>query len=76
MTDEFLEHIFKNSEKAKLIEALTEELQNFDKAIVILIKDKEDSRYSSLEMTLGLDSTYEAYGILEVAKQDLQKEEY
>jgi hypothetical protein len=76
MADEFIERIFKNSEKAKLIEELTSELEDHDKAIVILIKDKEESRYGSLVMTLGLNTTYEAYGILEVAKQDLQKEEY
>jgi len=58
---------------------LTKELAEFDKVIIILIKDSEDeesSKYTSLVMTLGLNSTYEAYGILEVAKQDLAEEKY
>jgi len=46
-----------------------------DKAIVILIEDMENGKYSSIVMTLGLNNTYEAYGMLEVAKQDLQEED-
>jgi len=71
-----IDNILKNSSKAELIERLTEELKEFDKVIVVLIKDDDDSgKYASLVMTLGLEHTYEAYGMLEVAKQDLMEGE-
>ena len=63
--------------KAELIERLSQELSDANsKVIVILITDKKEGKYSSLVMTLGLSSTYEAYGILDVAKQDLQNGDY
>jgi len=74
-----IDNILKNSSKAELIERLTEELVDFDKVIVVLIKDSEnedDGKYTSLVMTLGLSSSYEAYGILEVARQDLSEESF
>jgi len=74
-----IDNILRNSSKAELIERLTEELVDFDKVIVVLIKDsenKDDGKYTSLVMTLGLDSSYEAYGILEVARQDLSEESF
>jgi len=71
-----IDKILINSTKADLIENLTKGLFDADKAIIILIEDKEDGGYSSQVMTMGLDSTYEAYGILEVAKQDLENDEY
>ena len=67
-----IDNILKNSSKAELLERLTEELEEFDKVIVALVKDDdENGKYVSLVMTLGLEHTYEAFGILEVAKQDL-----
>ena len=63
--------LLKNSSKAELLEKLAEELVTTDKVIVVLIEDKECS-FSSLVMTLGIEHTYEAYGILEVAKHDLK----
>lgn len=75
--DDDIDRIIKNSNKAELIERLSQELSEEDsKVLVILITDKEEGKYSSLVMTLGLNTTYEAYGILEVAKQDLQNEDY
>ena len=71
-----IDRIFRSSAKAELIEELTQRLGTTDKAIVILIEDKADGKYSSQIMTLGLNTTYEAYGILDVAKQDLQGENY
>lgn len=68
--------ILENSSKAELLDKLSEELITADKVIVILIKDKEGGKYSSLVMTLGLATTYEAYGILDVAKQDLVGADY
>jgi len=74
MADE-IDRIIRNSNKAELLERLGEELVKTDKVIVILIEDKEGSSYSSMVMTLGLEHGYEAYGILEIAKQDLQEED-
>ncbi len=74
-----IDNILKNSSKAELLERLAEELVDFDKVIVVLIKDDTDDesgKYESLVMTLGLDTTYEAYGILEVARQDLMEGKY
>ena len=70
-----IDRILKNSSKADLIEKLDEELKEADKVIVVLIQDKEDGRYTSQVMTLGIENTYEAYGILDVAKQDLQEDD-
>jgi len=70
-----IDRILKNSSKADLIEKLDEEIKDTDKVIVICIKDKEDGRYTSQVMTLGIENTYEAYGILDVAKQDLQEDD-
>ena len=66
-----IDNILKNSTKAEFIEAITEALKKADKAVVIFIEDKENGEYTSDTMTLGLNTSYEAYGILEVAKQDL-----
>ena len=75
--DDEIERIIKNSNKAELIESLSQELSKADsKVIVILITDKDEGKYSSLVMTLGLNNTYEAYGILDVAKQDLRNDDY
>ncbi len=75
--DDDIDRIIKNSNKAELIEHLSEELAKADsKVVVILVTDKEDGTYSSHVMTLGLQNTYEAYGILDVAKQDLQENDY
>ncbi len=71
-----IEKIFISSSKAELIEWLTEALVNTDKAIIVLIEDMENGKYTSHVTTLGLVTTYEAYGILEVARQDLQGEDY
>lgn len=70
-----IDRILKNSSKAELIEKLDEELKDTDKVIVVLIQDKEDGRYTSQVMTLGIEKTYEAYGILDVAKQNLQEDD-
>ena len=79
--DKDLERIFKNSEKAELIEAVSKELERGDsKVVVVIINDIEDTedngKYTSIVMTLGLEHTYEAYGILEVAKRDLLNDGY
>lgn len=74
-TPKEIERIFKNSEKAKLLEELAKDLETIDKAVIVLIEDKEKGGYSSTVMTLGVNNAYEAYGILEVAKQDLQEDE-
>ncbi len=72
-----IDRIIRNSNKAQLLEKLAEELEKADaKVIVVLIDDKEGGGYSSTVMTLGIENTYEAYGILEVARQDLQDENY
>ncbi len=74
MPDE-IDKILRNSSKAELLETLEKELHQYDKVLVMLIEDKESGKYHSLVMTLGIDYSYEAYGILEVAKQDLQADE-
>ena len=70
-----IEKIIRNSCKAELLDKLQEELVNTDKAVVILIRDFEREKYTSQVMLLGVSCSYEAYGILEVAKQDLQRDE-
>jgi len=71
-----IDNIFKNSSKAELVEQLTKELEEFDKVVIVLIQDKEDGGYTSRVITLGLDNTYEAYGMIEVARQDLIEGNY
>lgn len=69
--DDDIDKLIRKSSKAELMEVLDAELVEASKVIVVLIIDKEYGNYSSQVMTLGLENTYEAYGILEVAKQDL-----
>ena len=71
-----IDRILRNSTKAELMEILGERLVGADKAVIILITDKESGKYLSQVMTLGLTNTYEAYGILDVARQDLEMEDF
>ncbi len=71
MPENEIDKILKNSSKQELIERLNEDIVPTDKVIVVLIQDTEDGRYTSQVMTLGIENSYEAYGILDVAKQDL-----
>jgi hypothetical protein len=72
-----IERIIRNSNKAELIEKLSQALEVDDpKVIVVIINDKEEGQYSSDVITLGLNNTYEAYGMLEVAKRDLMEDDY
>ena len=74
--DDSIDRILRNSNKADLIEALGAELAEADaKVVVILVVDRDDGKYSSTVMTLGLKNTYEAYGILDVARHDLMEED-
>lgn len=67
-----IDRILKNSSKAELIEKLQEYLGNeYDKAVVVLIKDKELGGFASQTLLLGITSDYDACGIIEVAKHDL-----
>lgn len=77
--DSDIDNIIKNSDKGELLENLATALERMDKVVVVLISDKTESDdwgYTSMVMTLGLKTTYEAYGILEVARQDLQDNDY
>ena len=69
MTD--IDNIIKNSTKAELLEKLAEYLVEYDKSIVILVKDKRNGGFSSQTLLMGIQSDYEACGIIEVAKHDL-----
>lgn len=71
-----LDKILLDSDKAELLEDLSKKLPTASKVIIVLIEDKDDGTYDSQVMILGLDHTYEAYGILEVAKQDLMENDY
>ena len=70
-----IEKYLEDSGKAELLERLEEELETADKVIVVLIEDKDGDKYTSQVMMLNIENTYEAYGILEVAKKDLQAED-
>lgn len=70
-----IDKILKNSSKAELLEILPNALESVDKVIVILITDRENGNYHSQVMTLGINHSYEAYGILKVAEQDLKDDE-
>lgn len=71
-----LDHILMNSEKANLLEVFKEKLQEGEpKVIVILINDKDDGKYDSQVLLLGMTNSYEALGILEIAKEDIRSGE-
>ena len=70
-----IDKILENSSKAELIEDFSEGLKEANKVVVILITDKESGGYTSQIMTLGIERTYDAYGILDAAKMDLQKDD-
>ena len=69
MTD--IDNIIKNSTKAELLEKLAEYLVEYDKAIVVLVKDKDGAGFETQTLLMGVRSDYEACGIIEVAKHDL-----
>ncbi len=69
-----ISEILISSNKAELLELIEKELVTTDKVIVILVEDKDEGKFASQVLALGLKNHYEAYGILEVAKQDLQND--
>lgn len=72
-----IDKIMKNSNKADLIERLSEELEKGDpKVIVILLEDMDNYKYTNLTMTLGLEHNYDVYAMLEIAKQDFKEDGY
>ena len=66
-----IDNIIKNSSKAELLEKLGEYLKEYDKAVIVLIQDDKDGKFSSKTLLLGIESLYDACGIIEVAKHDL-----
>lgn len=48
-----------------------ERLEEYDKAVVVLVKDKGEGAFSSETLLLGVESDYDACGIIEVVKHDL-----
>ncbi len=76
MKNDDIDRLLKNSSKAELLEKLSEKLEDAGcKVIVIVVTDKAKGGYSSQVMTLGLATSYEAYGMLDVAKQDLMEDD-
>lgn len=77
MADEFLEQIFKDSEKGKFLEKLGDYLQKYDKAVVVLIQDKDDGDSFDVDMLMiGVGKSYEAQGILDMGKYYIEKETF
>ena len=70
-----IEKILENSEKADMLERFTEELVTADKVVVVIINELPCERFNNVVMTYGLASKYEAYGILDVVKQDMINED-
>ena len=71
-----LDRILMNSERANLLEVFKEKLQEGEpKIIIILINDKDDGKYDSQVLLLGINNGYEALGILEIAKEDIRSGE-
>ena len=66
-----IDNIIKNSTKAELLEKLAEYLKEYDKTVIVLIQDGEKGKFSSKTLLLGIESLYDACGIIEVAKHDL-----
>lgn len=71
-----IEKIVKNSTKAELLEKLSEKLEEFDKAVVVLVQDHDNGGFASKTLLLGCWTLYEVTGMLEVAKHDLQEDYY
>ena len=71
-----IDDIFRTSAKAELLEILPHELENFDKAIITLIQDKDKGAYDIKVLTLNIQIGYETFGILEATKMYLQEEDY
>ena len=69
-----IDKILKNSSRAEMVEEFADKLVAADKVIIVLVEDTDDGKFSSQVMLLGISNSYEAYGILDVAKQDLQEE--
>ncbi len=69
MADEFIDHLFKDSEKAEFLEACQQALTRYDKAVIVFVRDTP-SGFTSRTMELGVHRSYEALGILEIGKSD------
>jgi hypothetical protein len=66
-----LESIFRNSSKKDLLDDFSESLPDYDKVIIVMVKDGEEGKYTSRIMLMGFERQYESVGILENAKHDL-----
>lgn len=64
--------------KQDLVDVLRKILDETDepKVIVTIVEDMEDYRYQVQVLTLGLSTSYESFGILDVAKRHLSEEDY
>lgn len=69
-----LDNILNRNDKAELIEWLESALEEADKVLIIVVTDSEHG-FSSTTTTFGTPHLYDALGILEVAKIDLQTHE-
>lgn len=74
--NEEIEKLIKNSTKAELLEVLAKELEHYDKAIVILVHDKDNGGFESQSLMLGIWTLYEAVGMLDISKNDIQDDYY
>lgn len=66
-----IDRIINNSNKAEILEMIEQQLPDYDKVLVIMVKENEDNQDASQTLMLGIAHDYEAYGLLEYARQDI-----
>jgi hypothetical protein len=66
-----LEHILENSDKAELLEDLRKVLEADNQKVVMVCLVGTREKWSSQVLMLGVDTTYEGLGILEIGKEHI-----
>lgn len=76
MVDKVIQKIFSDSEKAELLEYLSEKLPNCDRVVVTLeSRDLEMRKSSTFEyLQLGFKQTYEILGFLDFFYHTIQQD--
>lgn len=65
-----IEDIIKSSNKAEFLEMVQKSLVTTDKAMAVLIDGREDGKWTTRILTLGIKEDYEAVGILQIGMMD------
>jgi superfamily II DNA/RNA helicase len=70
MADNDINQIFKNSDKAELLERFTNLLEKYDSAVIVFTNNNNSDNITTHYMLLGHDQI-SAFGAMELAKMEI-----